>query len=949
MNQPTGAELVAGLRRVGIADVDNSRLARILYASDASLYRVPPLAVVRPRDVDEVLAAVAVCRALVVPVTSRGAGTSIAGNAVGPGLVIDFSKYLDRMCDIDVEQRLATVDPGVVQASLQRAAAPHGLRFGPDPSTHNRATLGGMIGNNACGSRALGYGRTSDNVVALDVLTGSGQRISFAAGDPETSIHSALESLVAGELATIRAEFGRFDRQISGYGLEHLLPENGFDVARALVGSEGTLAVVLGATVRLVTAPRCTVLVVLGYPDIAAAADAVPTVLPHAPTACEGIDARIVDVVRSRRGGTAVPPLPGGGGWLLVELIGDNESEVADKAERLVVACAAYDSMIVTDPAHCAALWRIREDGAGLSARTADGRPAYSGWEDAAVPPAVLGNYLRDFERLLVAHRLTGLPYGHFGDGCLHIRIDFPLDTDEGPAVLRTFQTEAAELVARYGGSLSGEHGDGRSRSELLPKMYSPEAIALFAKVKHIFDPESLLNPGVLVDPAPLDADLRPRSDKDFRERLAFGYPGDRGDLAVAVHRCTGVGKCRADTTGSGGVMCPSFQATGDEKDSTRGRARVLQELVSAPRNAGIWSSPEITEVLDLCLSCKGCAADCPTGVDLATYKAEVLYQRYRGKIRPRSHYTLGRLPTWSRLAARAPRLVNATLRSPTLGKFAKWGAGVDTRRGLPEFASATFRAEFAMASGPAIDSKSSVLIFVDPFTDHFAPQVGMAAVRVLENAGYRVQLTGPRAGCALTWITTGQLDRAREILRRTVEELLPAANAAIPIVGLEPSSTAVLRSEVVELLGTTEARTVAASVRTLAELLLATPGWTPPELAGMSVVAQPHCHHHAVMGWEADAQVLAIAGVDVQRLGGCCGLAGNWGAEKGHYDVSVAVAEHSLLPAIRSRAPDTIVLADGFSCRTQVADLTGTGSLHLAELLDPAADLIEHRRRNSR
>ncbi|MDJ1135612.1 FAD-binding and (Fe-S)-binding domain-containing protein [Streptomyces iconiensis] len=953
---PTGPTtgIAAALRRAGLRDVDDSELARSLYASDASLYRVPPLAVAFPRHTDEIAAVREVCAAHHVPLTARGAGTSIAGNAVGPGVVIDASRHLHRVLEVDPEARTALVEPGVVQANLQRAAAPHGLRFGPDPSTHNRATLGGMIGNNACGTRALGYGRTSDNVLGLDVLTGTGERLRLGAvpGTQDSSpLLERLRGAVGEELATLRTELGRFPRQVSGYSLEHLLPERGFDLARALTGSEGTLALTLGARVRLVRDAPARVLVVLGYPSMAEAADAVPAVLRHAPVACEGLDARIVEAVTTRRGASAVPRLPRGRGWLLVELAGEDAASLLGEAAGLTADAGALEARTVTDTAHAAALWKIREDGAGLSARTPAGDPAHSGWEDAAVPPERLGAYLREFEKLLSAHRLTGLPYGHFGDGCLHIRIDFPLGTPQGAGALREFLFAAGELVARHGGSMSGEHGDGRARGELLPLMYSPKAIALFERVKGILDPDDLLNPGVIVRPDPLDSSLRAASASPSgaapRTQLALAYAHDRGDLSMAVHRCTGVGKCRADT-GSGGVMCPSFLATREEKDSTRGRARVLQDVVSGHLGPDGWRSEALHDALDLCLSCKGCSSDCPTGVDMAAYKAEALHQRYRHRPRPRSHYALGLLPRWTRLAARLPggtRLANAVLRSRLLHPLITWAAGVDRRRSLPAFAPAPFRRWFAGRAAPeraGAAPHGRVVLFVDTFTDAFAPATGQAAVAVLEDAGYEVVVTERPVCCGLTWISTGQLDGARRQVRATVGALLPYVREGALVVGLEPSCTGVLRSDAAELLGgeggepadAEAAAEVAAATRTLAELLGATPGWSPPDLTGTSAVAQPHCHHHAVMGWDADAALLREAGAEVERLGGCCGLAGNFGVERGHHDVSVAVASQQLLPAVRKAAPGTVVLADGFSCRTQLQALTDHEGDHLAEVL---------------
>ncbi|WP_263632438.1 FAD-binding and (Fe-S)-binding domain-containing protein [Streptomyces sp. 8L] len=936
------------MRRAGVAEVDTSVRRRAEYSSDASNYRVVPAAVAFPRHTDEAAAALSVCRDLGVPLTARGAGTSIAGNAIGTGLVLDFSRHLDGVGAVDPEARTAVVQPGAVLDAITAAAAPHGLRFGPDPSTHGRATIGGSLGNNACGSRALAYGRTADNVVDLDLLTGAGVRLTAREGalggaagryptdSAEAELLSGLDALVRDRLALIRTEFGRFRRQVSGYSLEHLLPENGANLAKFLVGTEGTLGVVLGATVALVEAPRHTALAVLGYPDMAEAADAVPALLPHRPVALEGMNARLVDVVRARRGAAAVPDvLPRGGGWLFAETAGDTPGEAADAARRLVAASGCLDSAVVSGAA-ARALWHIREDGAGLGGRTPAGEAAWPGWEDSAVPPDRFGPYVRELGALMGRHGLDGLMYGHFGDGCLHVRVDFPLA--RRPALLRRFVTDAAELVAGHGGSMSGEHGDGRARGELLGRMYSPEALAALAGVKHLFDPADLLNPGVIVRPRPLDADLRVPAATARPRALAFAYPDDGGDFTSAVHRCVGVGRCRADATGGGGVMCPSFLATKDEKDSTRGRARVLQELANGRLVKGGWRSPEVAESLDLCLACKGCASDCPAGVDMATYKAEALHQRYRHRPRPAAHYALGQLPRWARLAAHAPRLANTLLALPPLAALAKHAGGIDARRELPRFAGRTFRAWFERRPRPG---GTPVTLWVDTFTDHFTPEVGRAAVRVLEAAGYAVRIPDAPVCCGLTWITTGQLDGARAQLRRTLRALEPSVAAGVPVVGLEPSCTAVLRGDLPELLpDDPRAAATAAATRTLAELLTATPGWSPPDLRGVRGVAQPHCHQHAVLGWERDAELLHDAGAAVEAVGGCCGLAGNFGVEKGHYEVSVAVAETALLPAVRGAGEGDVVLADGFSCRTQLGQLAGRGGTHLAQLL---ADHLPH------
>jgi FAD/FMN-containing dehydrogenase/Fe-S oxidoreductase len=918
----TFSDLVSALRRHGVPDVDDSTLTRALYSSDASLYRVIPQVVARPRHRDELLAILEVARQTGAPVTMRGAGTSIAGNAVGTGIVVDTLKHLNQVVSIDPEARTAVVQPGVVHADLQRAAAPYGLRFGPDPSTHTRCTIGGMIGNNACGSRALGYGRTVDNVVALDVAHGPGAQ----------DVEAQLAALADQHLAHIRTGFGRFSRQVSGYSLEHLLPENGRSLDRFLVGSEGTLGVVLGATVRLVEDETDRRLVVLGYPSMVDAADAVPALLAATDgrmIACEGLDARIVDLVTAR--GSAVPELPRGAGWLFVEVAGEDAEGVAARA---VAASAALGHRLVVDPAEAAALWRIREDGAGLAARSLS-RPAHAGWEDAAVPPARLGAWLRDFDELLKEHDLDGVPYGHFGDGCVHVRIDFPFQVegvDDSTGRFREFLTQCALKLREHGGSLSGEHGDGRARSELLSLMYDEESMRLFGAAKAICDPANLLNPGNIVDPAPLDADLRPaRPRRQVDSALRFVH--DHGSFGNAVHRCTGVGRCVAPATK--GVMCPSYLATREEKDSTRGRSRVLQEALDGSLVGGL-GDPAVAEALDLCLACKGCASDCPTGVDMATYKAEALYQKYDGPDatgrRPRSHRLLGQLPKWAALAAPMAPVANRMMKLGPVARLAKATAGIDQRRSIPAFAPRTLR-----RSAGVPDVVPDVWIWADSFTDHFFPDNAHAAIRFLESTGLTVRVIADDACCALTWVTTGQLDKARSIMERTVATLAPYVASGVPVVGLEPSCLATLRSDSVELTESPDAVTVAEGMLSFAELLerLEVP---VPSLAGVEVVAQPHCHHSAVLGWSADRRVLERAGATVTQVSGCCGLAGNFGMEKGHYEVSVAVAETHLLPAVRAN-PGAVVLADGMSCRVQLDDLSGTPTMHLAELLASRVD----------
>jgi FAD/FMN-containing dehydrogenase/Fe-S oxidoreductase len=930
--------LVAALRRELGGVVDGSRRRRAEYSSDASNYRVVPAVVVFPRNVDDVLAAAAVCRSTATPLTVRGGGTSVAGNAVGTGVVLDLSRHLDRVHDIDPVGRTAVVDPGVVLDRLQEAALAHGLRFGPDPSTHGRCTIGGMIGNNACGAHTLAYGRTADNVEALDVVDGTGRRFTAARGITGVG---GLADLVAVHAETIRAELGRFGRQVSGYGLQHLLADDGGDLAKALVGSEGTCALVLQATVRLVEAAPATALTVLGFPDMAAAADAVPELLGRGALAVEGIDRRLVDVVRSHRG--TAPDLPRGDGWLFVETGGATSDEAVAAGRRIAAAADTPDTLVVPAGERAAALWRIREDGAGLAGRAPSGEPAWPAWEDAAVPPDVLGDYLRGFAALEREHGVDGLAYGHFGDGCVHVRLDLPLA--QHPQRLRPFLRDAATLVARHGGSLSGEHGDGRARSELLPLMYSERMLGAFAAFKRCFDPDDLLNPGVLVRPRPVDADLRLPGARPLPVAGGFAFAADGGDLTTAVHRCVGLGKCRADNSAAGGVMCPSYLATGDERDSTRGRARVLQEMANGRLVSGGARAPEVHDVLDLCLSCKACASDCPAGVDMATYKSEVLHRAYRGRPRPMSHYSLGWLPRWARTAAWAPHVVNRVLGNAVVRRLFLRIGGMDPRRDVPRFAAQSFRRWWRRRAGDAARTGSPVALWIDTFTESFAPDIGRAAVEVLEAAGYRVIVPGS-ACCGLTWITTGQLAAARRRLGRVLDVLAPYAARGVPIVGLEPSCVAVLRSDLEELLpDDSRAAEVAQATRTLAELLSAagvsdgeaadrpTDGWRPAGLEGIEVVAQPHCHQHAVMGFEADRALLEQAGATVRTIAGCCGLAGNFGMERGHYDVSVAVAGNGLLPALAD-GEDAVFLADGFSCRLQAEHLAGRHGVHLAQLL---------------
>ncbi|MDQ0772791.1 FAD/FMN-containing dehydrogenase/NAD-dependent dihydropyrimidine dehydrogenase PreA subunit [Streptomyces aurantiacus] len=927
---------------------------RAAYSTDGSNYRQVPIGVVVPRTVEAATEAVAVCREHDVPLLSRGGGTSLAGECCNTAVVMDWSKYCNRLLSVDPANRRCVVEPGIVLDDLNRQLAEHGLQYGPRPATHPNCTIGGMIGNNSCGSTAQAYGKVVDNLRRLEVLTYDGARMWVGATDDaelerltagagrEAELYRGLVALRDRYAGLVRERYPDIPRRVSGYNLDSLLPEHGFDVAGLLTGSESTLVTVLRAELELVPVPKHTSLVVLGYEDICQAADHVPAVLEHEPAALEGVDHQLIHFQRVKHlNSAALRELPDGRAYLMVQLVGDTREEVDARARALIDAKPDdVDHTWYDDEQHVRELWQIRESGLGATAHVPGKPDTWEGWEDSAVPVDRLGDYLRDLKRLYEEFGY-GHPsvYGHFGHGCVHTRIPFDLESEEGVARMRAFVEKAADLVVSYGGSLSGEHGDGQSRGELLVRMFGPDVIEGFERLKGLFDPGNRMNPGKVVLPYRLDENLRLGADYlPWEPETVFSFPQDDGRFSRAAARCVGVGKCRSS---EGGVMCPSYRATREEEHSTRGRARLLFEMVrngdDSPVTDG-WRSDAVHDALDLCLACKGCKTDCPVNVDMATYKAEFLHHHYRGRLRPLAHYSMGWLPAVARAVALAPRTVNALSSVPWVARAAKALGGVAPERSVPVFAEQRFTDWWRQRGGPRGDGhRGEVVVWPDTFTDHFHPAIGKAAVEVLEAAGFRVKVPDAAVCCGLTWISTGQLTVARRVLGHTLDVLRADLRRGTPVVGLEPSCTAVFRADAAELLPKDpDVGRLREQTRTLAELLVERAGdWRPPPVDARAVV-QRHCHQYAVMGFDADRKLLERAGVDADVLdAGCCGLAGNFGFEKGHYDVSMACAEAALLPAVREADAATLVLADGFSCRTQVDQSdAGRTPLHLAEVL---------------
>src|SRR5579859_1049243 len=942
--------LAAELRATITGDVRFDQGTRALYAVDGSNYRQVPIGVVIPKTIDEVIQAVALARKHGAPLLARGAGTSLAGQSCNVAVIIDFSKYLNRIIELNPAEKYAWVEPGCVLDHLRLRANQHGLTFGPDPSTHEYCNLGGMIGNNSCGVHSMMAGRTVDNVLELDILTYEGQRMRVGTAPTEeeldhvireggrrADIYSRLRALRDRYAHLIRARYPNIPRRVSGYSLDELLPEHGFNVARSLVGAEGTCVIILAAKVRLVDWPPQRTTLVLGYKDIYAAADSVPAVIKSAPIGLEGMDHVLIENMKKKNlHPKSIAMLPEGRGWLLCEFGGASKDESNAKARALMDQLSRRpdppNMKLFTDEQETLMVWKARESGLGATSQVPGEPEAWEGWEDAAVSPEKLGEYLRGLHRLLAKYGYHCALYGHFGDACVHMRIDFDLVTEEGIKKFRAFVEEAADFVVHLGGSLSGEHGDGQARGELLVRMFGPELMEAFREFKRIWDPGWKMNPGKKIDANPLDQNLRlgatyrPEPVKTY-----FSFPEDHGHFPETTLRCVGVSKCRKD---DGGTMCPSFMATREEKHSTRGRARLLFEMLRGETLKDGWKNEYLKDALDLCLACKACKSECPINVDMATYKAEFLAHYYEDRSRPRAAYSMGLIQRWAGMARIAPWLVNFLGRAPGTSQLMKWLGGISQKRNMPAFAAETFTAWFRKRPLRNQD-RPPVILWPDTFSNNFHPSIAKAAVEVLEHAGYQVRIPQQALCCGRPLYDFGMLDRARATLEQTLVALRDDIEAGTPIIGIEPSCVSVFRDEMTNLLGNNvQAQKLKSQTYLLSEFLINQADYRPPQLKRKAIV-HAHCHHKSVLKFDSESELLKRTGLDFHVLdSGCCGMAGSFGFEAEKYDVSVKIGERVLLPAVRNAAADTLIITDGFSCYQQIEGLTGRKALHIAEVL---------------
>ncbi len=934
-----------------IKDVRFDDGSKALYAADASNYRQVPIGVVFPQNNEEVVETVNICRNYNAPILSRGGGTSLAGQCCNYAVIMDFSRYMNKILEINAEERYAVVQPGIVLDSLRDEANKHDLTFGPDPATHNHCTLGGMLGNNSCGIHSVMAGKTVDNVIELEVITYDGTQMTVGKTNNEElesiikeggrrgEIYSKMKSIRDNYADKIRNTYPQIPRRVSGYNLDDLLPENEFNVAKALVGSESTCVVILSAKLKLVSWPKKRSLLVLGYEDIFCAADHVPEILKAGPIGLEGIDDVLIGYMEKKGLHTKdTQYLPEGKGFLLVEFGGKDKKESDGKAKELMNKLKRVSnppSMKLYDKKHEEDhVWEIRESGLGATAHIPNMPDTWPGWEDSAIPPEKEGDYLRDLKKLFHKHNYSASVYGHFGQGCIHCRIPFDLRSKDGLQNYRSFMEEASDLVISYNGSLSGEHGDGQARGELLQKMFGKDILNAFIEFKSAWDPDWKMNPGKIVKPYRIDENLRLGTDyAPLKPETYFSYTSDHGDFSRAALRCVGVGKCRRK---NGDTMCPSYMVTHEEMHSTRGRAHLLFEMLNGDVIKGGWKNDQVKEALDLCFACKGCKSDCPVDVDMATYKAEFLSHYYDGKMRPRQAYAFGLIYWGAKIGSAFPGLVNFITKTPVLRDAAKILSGMAPQRTIPQFAHTTFRKWYNKNNHRQDKGNKKVLLWPDTFNNNFHPETIIAAKEVLEDAGYFVEIPKVSLCCGRPLYDYGMLNLAKRLLRQILDNLKPQIEAGVPLVGLEPSCIAVFRDELTELFPNDEdAKRLKKQSYLLSEFLVEkAENYKTPEIKRKAIV-HGHCHHKAIMGMDDEKEILNRTGLDYEVLAsGCCGMAGAFGFEKDKYDVSVKCGERVLLPAVRNAEKDTFIIADGFSCRTQISELTKRKALHMAEVL---------------
>jgi FAD/FMN-containing dehydrogenase/Fe-S oxidoreductase len=932
--------LKADFQRALGASVDFGAQAKALYATDASNYRQVPIGVVYARSRDEVVEAVRICREHDAPIVARGGGTSLAGQGCNVAVCIDFSRHLHRVIDVDADARLARVEPGCILDRLRDAAAPYGLTFGPDPATHDHNTLGGMIGNDSCGVHSVKWGRTLDNVARLQALTYDGLDLKLGPTPriPDEigrrgDIYRALAALVDRYGKLIEERFPKIPRLVSGFeGLAALLPGGDFNVARAVTGTEGTCVIVLEAELQLVPRRKCKALGLLSFDDVYAAADAVPALLNRDLDAVEGFDGRMYDAIKRSKAAAGISAFPDGRGFLIVEAGGDTLEEAEATVRRKVEkARTGARTAFVSGPAQQQQIWEAREAALGVTAFVPGGPEHWPGWEDSAVPPDRLGDYLRELDKLLAQHRYTAALYGHFGDGVTHGRVNFDFHSEPGLESYRQFMREAARLVRSYGGSLSGEHGDGQSRAELLSVMYGDEVVQCFREFKAIWDPNNRLNPGKAIAPFPIDSNLRLGLGYEPKKlKTWFHYPDDHGSFAHATTRCVGVGKCRRRQVGDE-VMCPSYLATGEEKHSTRGRAHLLHEMSRGEVIRDSWNSRAVEEALSLCLACKGCKSDCPVGVDVATWKAEFRAHHYARRLRPRSAYSMGLIDRWAHVASYATSIVNAVAGRP----LAKWAAGIHHDAHVPHFASQTFR-DWFRERGTRDIGGDRLILWPDTFNNNFKPQTLIAATQLLERAGYHVVVPAEPLCCGRPLYDWGFLEKAKQRFERIFDVLREEIEAGTEIAMLEPACASVFKDELLNLMpDRPEAKRLSAQVHYIADFIATRVERFPPFLRGGTALVQAHCHHHSVIDFDGEADLLDRLGLKVERPPqGCCGMAGAFGMARETFEVGRAVGERVLLPRVRALDDETIILADGFSCREQIELNGGRRTMHIVELL---------------